>query len=182
MKLFVGLGNPGPKYEITRHNAGFLLIDMIVEDLRASWEESKFQGDIAKADWEGHKCLFLKPMTFMNLSGKSFAGIMKFYKIPLEDLVVIYDDVDVPSGNVKARAGGGHGGHNGIRSIIDCTGSKDFHRIKLGVGRPEDNGRPGQPVDSWVLSKMTDEQLLCLQKEQLDAAKLRIKGIFDKSA
>lgn len=182
MKLFVGLGNPGPKYEITRHNAGFLMVDMLAEELRADWGQSKFQGDIAKVRWEGHECLFLKPMTFMNLSGKSVAGVMKFYKIPREDLVVIYDDVDVPCGKVKARDGGGPGGHNGIRSIIDCIGSKEFHRIKLGVGRPEDNNRPDQPIDSWVLSKMTDDQLISLQKEMLEATKVRIQSIFKKSA
>ncbi len=179
MKLIVGLGNPGPKYETTRHNAGFLMIDQLADKASSRWESSKFEAEIAKGYFQGETCTFLKPMTFMNLSGKSVAGVMRFFKIVPDDVIVMHDDIDVPSGKVKAKIGGGHGGHNGIRSIIDCIGVKDFHRIKLGVGRPGDNGPSEQDVHNWVLGRMTDPELLSLQQEMLDAVLLRVKSIFE---
>ena len=138
MKLIVGLGNPGPKYEITRHNAGFLVLDEVAKRFDVGWSGQRFQGELAKGNIHGETCVLLKPMTFMNLSGRSVAQALRFFKIDESDLIVLHDDIDVPSGKVKARTGGGHGGHNGIRSIIAETGLKDFFRIKLGVGRPKE--------------------------------------------
>jgi len=181
MKLIVGLGNPGPKYETTRHNAGFLMVDSIAEKASASWSTGKFDGELAKGNFLGESCTFLKPMTFMNLSGRSVSAVMRFFKIELEDVIVLHDDIDVPSGKVKTKANGGHGGNNGIRSIIECLGTREFHRVKLGVGRPEDNGAKEQEVHNWVLGPMTDAELISLQREMLDATVVRIKGIFDKS-
>ena len=179
MKLIVGLGNPEPRYETTRHNAGFLMADLLVEKAGAKWEghSARFHGWVGKGSLLGEACVFLKPMTYMNLSGRSVGAVMRFYKLEAKDVIVLFDDVDVPSGNVKARAGGGHGGHNGVRSIIDETGETEFHRIKLGVGRP-----PGQrETADWVLGRMTDQELLALQNEMMKEVEIRLKGIFDQA-
>lgn len=180
MKLLVGLGNPGPQYETTRHNAGFLVLDMLGQDAGISWSDdsARFGGAIGKGVVLGEQAVLLKPMTYMNRSGQSVAAVMRFFKISASDVIVLHDDIDVPSGKVKAREGGGHGGHNGIRSIIDDAGVADFHRIKLGVGRP---GHKDSPVTGWVLGRMTDAELLDLQGPMLEQVRLRIKGIFDKS-
>jgi len=177
VKLIVGLGNPGPKYETTRHNAGFLVLDLIAEDARATFESApKFKGEVAKATVCGEACVLLKPMTFMNLSGQSVVAVMQFYKMTVPDIIVIHDDIDVPAGKVKMRTSGSAGGNNGIRSIIELTGREDFHRIKLGVGRPE-----GQDAKNWVLGKFTDAELLALQGDMLAATKLRLDEIIKKT-
>ncbi|MCX6108195.1 MAG: aminoacyl-tRNA hydrolase [Proteobacteria bacterium] len=175
MKLIVGLGNPGPKYETTRHNAGFLLLDQIAQRAKINWEASKFQGLIGRGSLWGESSILLKPLTFMNLSGRSVGAVMRFFKIEVRDLVVIFDDVDVPAGKVRARVGGGHGGHNGVRSIIDETGLVEFHRLKLGVGRPPE----GWDTADWVLGAMTDTELLGLQEGMLKDVDIRMKQIFD---
>lgn len=177
MKLLVGLGNPGPKYETTRHNAGFLLVDLLAEAAGAEWENgrARFHGDIAKGTLLGQSCIFLKPMTFMNLSGRAVGAALRFFKLEAKDIIVCFDDVDVPVGKVKAREGGGHGGHNGVRSIIDETGISEFHRIKLGVGRPPD----GRDTADWVLGAMADAELMNLQGDMLKDVNVRLKQIFD---
>lgn len=180
MKLVVGLGNPGAKYETTRHNAGFLMLDILAEDYKISWGGNKFDAEHAKGTIMGEACLLLKPQTFMNVSGKSVAQAMRFYKIPHEDLIVLHDDIDLELGKIKAREGGGHGGHNGIRDIIAATGKAEFHRIKLGVGRPKGEKAENMQVSSWVLGNMTDEELIMLQNEMCEDVKLRIKGIFER--
>ncbi|MEZ4742568.1 MAG: aminoacyl-tRNA hydrolase [Bdellovibrionota bacterium] len=180
MKLFVGLGNPGPKYEVTRHNAGFLVLDLLLEHFGGSWQTKKFGGEFGLATVFGCKSLFLKPMTFMNLSGKSVAQALSFYKLGVEDLIVIHDDIDQASGKVKAKEGGGHGGHNGIRSILSTLGQGGFARIKIGVGRPEEGDNKRIEVSDWVLGKFTDAELLQLQEDVFDDVLLRIKGIFDR--
>ncbi|MEN9834250.1 MAG: hypothetical protein RL011_443 [Pseudomonadota bacterium] len=178
MKLIVGLGNPGPKYTTTRHNAGFIMVDLLAAASGASWESghAKFGGDIAKGVVLGQACVFLKPMTFMNLSGRSVGAVQRFFKILPEDTIVCFDDVDLPAGKVRAREGGGHGGHNGVRSIIDETGNANFHRLKLGVGRPTD----GRDTADWVLGVMSDPELLALGEEMRREVELRLKQIFEK--
>ena len=180
MKLLVGLGNPGPQYETTRHNAGFLMVDLIAEKAGISWEggTNRFGGEIAKGTVLGQAVALLKPMTFMNLSGRSVGEVMRFFKVPGPEMVVFYDDLDVPAGKVRAREGGGHGGHNGVRSIIDETGIADFHRMKLGIGRPLHTGEGA--VTGKVLGRMSDEELLALQGPMFDETMVRLKGIFDK--
>lgn len=179
MFVLVGLGNPGPKYETTRHNAGFLVLDLLLEAQGGRFENSKFKGEMGRAKLLGEDCYFLKPMTYMNKSGESVAALMRFYKVPNKNLIVLHDDIDVPTGKVKAKAGGGHGGNNGIRSIIQCLGTNDFHRIKLGVGRPADHEETSNmEVHDWVLSRFSDQELLALEQEMLPAAKLRLDGIF----
>ena len=176
MKLIVGLGNPGIKYEKTRHNAGFLMLDQIACRFGISWSGEKFKGVVARGEIKGESCVLLKPLTFMNLSGQSVSSALSFFKLTANDLVVIHDDIDVPSGKVKARLGGGNGGHNGIRSIIKETGQSDFHRVKLGVGRPEIDS--DLEIETWVLSKLSDVELEAIKGEMLEEVLLRFANIF----
>lgn len=174
MKLIFGLGNPGPKYEVTRHNAGFLILDMLAEKFGIAWTGKKFEAEVGKGDVFGEPCVLLKPQTFMNLSGRSVVSAIQFFKVKPEDIIVISDDVDLESGRVRARTGGGHGGQNGLRSIIAETGQDGFHRIKVGIGRPTN---PQQDVSSWVLGQFTDEELLQLQEKCFTEVLARLENI-----
>lgn len=177
MKLIVGLGNPGSKYEKNRHNAGFLVLDQILSRNGGSWQGKKFDAEWARMTFLGEDCLFLKPQTFMNLSGRSIAQAMRFFKAQVSDVLVVYDDVDVPFGKVKTRMDGGHGGHNGIRSSIAELGSDAFARVKLGVGRPP---HPAMDVASFVLADFAANELEQLEGPMVDEAVLRIQGIFQQ--
>ncbi len=136
MKLLAGLGNPGREYECTPHNVGFQVLDLLTEHLGISTFQSKFQSEICSLTISGESCFFIKPQTYMNKSGVAIAEIVNFYKIPLDKIVIISDDVDLMPGKVRFRNEGGHGGHNGLRSIIESLGGRNFHRIRFGVGRP----------------------------------------------
>ncbi|NRA64338.1 MAG: aminoacyl-tRNA hydrolase [Pseudobacteriovorax sp.] len=178
MKLLVGLGNPGVKYETTRHNMGFLVVDELAERNAISWSGKKFDAVVAKGSVFGIETVFIKPQTFMNLSGKSVLMASKFFKIPIEDIIVIYDDIDMVSGKVKSRRGGGHGGHNGIRSMMASLGGSDFEKIKVGVGRPENSK---VPASDWVLSPLSDEELESVQKSVIQDVEMRLEGIYKQS-
>lgn len=133
MKLIVGLGNPGPKYQHTKHNVGFDIADQYANKLGVSFKnESKLEGELAKANG----LIILKPQTFMNLSGNSISKVVKYYNIDLEDILIIYDDIDLPLAKIRIRQQGGSAGHNGVKSIIQHLGN-DFNRIRIGVGRNE---------------------------------------------
>jgi PTH1 family peptidyl-tRNA hydrolase len=150
MKLLVGLGNPGPTYSQTRHNIGFLTIDKILEKISANdISNKKFLGELYKKG----DLLLLKPTTFMNLSGKSVQAVANFYKIKPEDILVIHDDIDLPFGAVKLKKGGGHGGHNGLKSI-DSLITKEYNRLRLGVDKPEYKSQ----VPEYVLSNFNEEE------------------------
>lgn len=179
LKLIIGLGNPGAKYETTRHNAGFLVLDEIADDLAASWSESQFKALSARATIFGESCLFLKPQTFMNLSGQSVASAQRFYKVATKDCIVIYDDIDMEPSKVKARVGGGHGGHNGVRSMIAEMGSADFHRLKIGVGRPKH--RQDGTVSNWVLNSFSEDELIAIQTSVKQDVLDRLESIFKQS-
>ncbi len=133
--LLVGLGNPGKKYEKTRHNAGFLLCDALLQEYDSEAPAKKFHGEFGKITIAGEPHFILKPQTFMNDSGRSVGAACQFYKIPAEEVVVFYDELDVVPGKVKLKQGGGSGGHNGIRSIDDAIG-KNYWRVRLGIGHP----------------------------------------------
>lgn len=137
MKCIVGLGNPGKKYDKTRHNAGFMVLDEWAERNNWSFSQKKFNGLYTMERIDGEKVVLLKPQTYMNLSGESLRPLMDYYDLDVEDILVIYDDLDLPPGKIRLRKKGGHGGHNGIRSIIDHLGTKEFKRLRVGVGRPE---------------------------------------------
>ena len=154
MTLFVGLGNPGSQYEDTRHNIGFKVIDTLVDDFGArDISKTSFQGILARAS----NTLFLKPTTFMNLSGKSVQPVKYFFKVELENIIVIHDDIDLPFGAVRFKKGGGHGGHNGLKSL-DALLGKEYIRIRVGVGKPEYKSQ----VADYVLHDFSDEEKLLL--------------------
>jgi PTH1 family peptidyl-tRNA hydrolase len=183
LKLLIGLGNPGQRYEMTRHNAGFWVLDELARDANINWDQGavdKFQGEMAKGQVLGEACLLLKPMTFMNLSGRSVLKVAQFFKIPSQDWIVLHDDIDVPSGKVRARAGGGHGGHNGIRSIMEESGKDDFQRVKLGVGRPPklEDGRSMMDVADYVLRSMPAAEVADYIKAVKADVELRMKEMF----
>jgi len=135
--LIVGLGNPGPKYEQTRHNAGFWFVDEVARRYRLDFAvDSRSQGLTARMDWEGEKIHLLKPMRYMNLSGGAVSAVAGFYKIQPSRILVAHDELDFEPGVVKLKVGGGHGGHNGLRDIVARLGSADFARIRLGIGHP----------------------------------------------
>lgn len=135
MKLIVGLGNPGKEYEGTRHNCGFMVIDKLAEKLNVNVDQNKFKGIYVKFKHHGEDIILLKPQTYMNLSGESVIATMQFFKIDKEDLLVIYDDLDMPVGKLRLRKTGSAGGHNGIKNIIAHLNSQDFKRIRVGIDR-----------------------------------------------
>ncbi len=154
--LIVGLGNPGSKYELTRHNAGFLAMDVLAGKLNIRVSQMKFSSLIGQGTFAGKSIMLMKPQKFMNLSGECVKAAVDFYKIPMDRVIVMYDDVSLAPGRLRVRAKGSAGGHNGIKNIIAQCGSDVFPRIKIGVG---DKPHPDYDMADWVLSKFTtDEQ------------------------
>lgn len=153
--LIVGLGNPGPKYEATRHNAGFQAIDAIAGKARVSVKQIKFHALVGAADLGGQKCLLMKPQTFMNESGIAVQAAASYYKIPPERIVVLFDDISLRPGATRIRRKGSDGGHNGIKSIIAHLDSEQFPRVKIGVGAKP---HPDYDLAAWVLSRFTPEE------------------------
>src|SRR5512137_2780141 len=135
-KLIVGLGNPGSKYLWTRHNAGFMVLDQFCQSTGIAVARKNFSALLGEGSFQGERLLLLKPQTFMNLSGRSVNPALHFHKLSLQDLIVIHDDLDIPFGRVKLKEGGGHAGHNGLRSLMQVLGGGEFVRVRIGVGRP----------------------------------------------
>lgn len=154
MYLIVGLGNPGIRYKLTRHNIGFIVIDALAEHLRVNLQHDDFNAESGKTKFGEHDVLLVKPQTFMNLSGQSVQALMAYYKIPLENILVIHDEVDLPFAKMKIQKNRSHGGHNGIRDIHEKIGS-DYARLRLGVGRPT---HPQMEVADYVLQNFSNEQ------------------------
>ena len=152
--LVVGLGNPGPEYAFTRHNAGFLAIDYICLKHGGECQRAKFNALVGEWKIGGKRVLLMKPQTFMNLSGQAIAQACAFYKIPPENVIVISDDISLEIGRMRVRKNGSAGGHNGLKSVIECLKSQDFPRIKLGVGQKPS---PEYPLTDWVLGKIPKE-------------------------
>ena len=153
--LIVGLGNPGGQYANTRHNVGFMAVDTLA-GAGQTWKR-EHDALTARAEIDGRRVIFAKPQTFMNNSGVAVRTLMTFYKIPLENLIVIHDDMDITVGDCREKIGGGSAGHNGIRSI-DAHAGRDYRRIRIGIGHPRDFGLPMDPAD-WVLGKFGAVQL-----------------------
>lgn len=139
MKLIVGLGNPGLEYAQTRHNVGFMALDLLAKELKVSFNKNKYKALIADAQVNGTKILLVKPQAYMNLSGDAVGMLARWHKVLPEDIVVVYDDMDLPLGKLRIRPQGGHGGHNGMKSIIANLGSNTFARIRIGIGHGEFN-------------------------------------------
>ncbi|MGR2661866.1 aminoacyl-tRNA hydrolase [Chromobacterium haemolyticum] len=155
IRLIVGLGNPGPEYDRTRHNAGFWLLDELCWRHKGNWRtDGKFHGDIARVDIEGQDVWLLKPMTYMNLSGQAVLALAHFYKILPDQILVVHDELDLPPGAARFKQGGGHGGHNGLKDIAARLGSPAFWRLRLGIGHPGDRNE----VANFVLKKPRAEE------------------------
>ena len=152
MYLIIGLGNPEEEYSKTRHNMGFNAINKIADQYGIKVNKSKFQGLYESAIIEGKKVMLIKPQTYMNLSGECIKQFVDFYKIPNEDILVIYDDMDIEPGKIKIRKKGGAGGHNGMKSIIKMLGTEEFARIRTGIGRPKHNGDDINYVIVYIVS------------------------------
>ncbi|RRJ83684.1 aminoacyl-tRNA hydrolase [Aestuariirhabdus litorea] len=155
IQLIVGLGNPGPEYERTRHNAGALFVEQLARACGASLQpERKFFGDCARIQLQGHELRLINPTTFMNRSGQAVVAIANFYKIPLEAILVAHDELDIEAGLARLKVGGGHGGHNGLRDIISRMGGNQFMRLRLGIGHPGHSSL----VTGHVLSKASQSE------------------------
>lgn len=165
--IVAGLGNPGKEYQNTRHNAGFLAIDALAEKCGASLRRLKFKGLCGEAMIGEKKTLLLKPSTFMNLSGQSVTEAMRFYKVPPERVIVLFDDISLEPGKLRIRRKGSDGGHNGMKNIIYLSGSDQFPRIKLGIGAKPN---PDYNLADWVLSKFTKEELPLMEEAAKHAA------------
>jgi peptidyl-tRNA hydrolase, PTH1 family len=176
--LIVGLGNPGPKYTQTRHNAGWQLLDTIIRHSPARFDEKQGKGLLARLELAGVNVALVKPQTFMNLSGEAVVSAAHFYKVPPERILVAFDDVDLPLATLRLRPKGGAGGHKGMRSLIAQLGTEDFPRVRLGIGRP-----PGQmPTEAYVLQKFGPVELeaMAVTYEQgVDAVKAVITEGID---
>ena len=171
MKLIVGLGNPGDKYKDNRHNIGFMTVDEWAVTHQLNFNKTMFDAVYAEEMINGEKVLFVKPHTYMNLSGQAVRPLMNYFKIPVEDIVVIYDDMDLDVGRIRLRQKGSAGGHNGIKSMIECLGTNEFKRIKVGVGRPKGN----RTVVSHVLAGFPKEE----QEDVIMSVKTAVDAIAD---
>lgn len=166
MKLIVGLGNPGKEYENTRHNSGFFVMDELAKECQVQIEQKKFKSLIATTRIHGEQVMLMKPQTYMNNSGEAVIEAVKFYHIDLEDILVIYDDMDMPIGKIRLREKGSAGGQNGVKSIIAHLHTQDFKRIRVGIGKDS-----RVPVVDWVLGKIRKEELedyhqaVCMAKD-----------------
>ncbi|MCX7552970.1 aminoacyl-tRNA hydrolase [Marinicella sp. S1101] len=180
MQVIFGLGNPGEKYQSTRHNAGFWFVDALAATHNATFKtEKKFKAEVATINHMGQKLWLVKPQTFMNCSGQSVIPFIKFYRIPIDQVLVAYDELDIPAGTAKLKRGGGHGGHNGLRDIIPGMGS-EFKRLRIGIGHPGDKSK----VTPWVLGRPSLNDAIeierCIDKCVKEVDNL-LKGDWDRA-
>jgi PTH1 family peptidyl-tRNA hydrolase len=161
MKTYViaGLGNPGPKYQWTRHNAGFLFLDRLAHLENLSITRASFSGLAGEWKYNDSRLILLKPQTFMNLSGRAVMQALQFYKLPLSQLIVVHDELDLPFGTARLKQGGGHGGHNGLRSIMEQLGKGEFTRLRIGIGRP-----PHGDTVNYVLGNIPPAEMEIMQR------------------
>lgn len=179
--IVVGLGNPDRKYENTRHNAGFIMVDYIAEKLGIKINRIKFKSVVGEGNINGSKVLFMKPSTYMNNSGEAVVEAMNFYKVPAENVIVLLDDINLDVGKMRIRSKGSDGGQKGMRSIIYLTGKDTFPRIKIGIGKKPN---PEYDLAAWVLSKFTKDETALLEKvaeNSLNAVSLLIEGNVQKA-
>jgi len=177
MRLVVGLGNPGTQYELTRHNVGFMFLDELAASANEQFNQSKFSGLTCRIRWKGHDLLLLKPQTFMNLSGGSVLEAVQFYKLSPADVIVVFDDLDQVAGAVRLRAGGGHGGHNGVRDILARWGQDSFFRLKIGIGKPEHKSA----VVGHVLGRFDNTELEDLKSKVFKTAEERLLDVLKRT-
>ena len=165
--LIVGLGNPGAEYAKTRHNAGFMLVDLLSNRWRADWNnEKKFQSRIAKTERNGKRLVLCEPQTFMNLSGEAVSAVAKFYQLSLKNLIVAVDDADLPLGEIRLRPSGSSGGHHGLESIEKHVGSREYARLRIGIGRKDSR----REISGHVLGKISATEMVLMEKVLARAA------------
>ena len=180
MKIIAGLGNPGKKYDGTKHNTGFMALDYYLRKNSLTLEREKFEGKYTKQKIAGVDVILLEPQTFMNDSGRSVAQFARFFKVDPQDILIIHDDMDMPLGKIRIRANGKSGGHNGIKSIIRDLGTNDFNRLKIGIRHP-DNVTEASVV-SWVLSQFNTEQKKLMDEAFMTASEVIADFIAGKSS
>ncbi len=174
IQCIVGLGNPGEKYASTRHNAGFWFVDELARRYQGVFRtEAKFSGEVCRITMSGRDCWLLKPSTFMNRSGRSVSAIARFYKMDAENLLLAHDELDLDPGIARLKQGGGHGGHNGLRDSASAMNSKDFYRLRLGIGHP---GHRDQVTD-YVLSRPSRNEQQQIE-QAIDAASDQLEGLL----
>jgi peptidyl-tRNA hydrolase, PTH1 family len=172
IKIIVGLGNPGAEYEATRHNAGFWFVDRLAECHNQSFKtESRHHGQVCRLMLHGQECRLLKPMTYMNRSGLAVASLANYYRIAPEAILVAHDELDLPPGEIRLKTGGGHAGHNGLRDIMSALGSRDFHRLRIGIDHPNQQGA----VVDYVLGRPSKGDRAAI----MDAIELAITCLDD---
>ena len=179
--LIVGLGNPGKQYEDTRHNAGFISLDYIADELNVKVNKVKFKSAVGEARISGKRCLLMKPSTFMNLSGQAVTEAMRFYKLSPQQVIVISDDISLDVGKIRIRRKGSDGGQNGLKNIIYLSGSDEFPRVKVGIGKKP---HPDYDLKDWVLSRFTDKDKKLLAERLPDikgAVECIVSGEIDKA-
>jgi len=179
--IITGLGNIGMEYENTRHNAGFMVLDQLAGQYGTEINRLNFKGKTAEVNIEGVRCLLLKPSTYMNNSGESVVKALDFYKLGIESLIVVCDDISLDTGRLRIRRKGSHGGHNGLRSICELTGSDDYQRIKMGVGKKP---HPDYDLAKWVLGKFSKQDMENMKKSAENACeciKLMVQGKTDEA-
>ena len=173
MKIIVGLGNPGKEYEKTRHNIGFMAVEKLAEIMNININKNKFNGLVGEGMYNGEKIMLIKPQTFMNLSGNCVQEVANFYKIDPEDIVVIYDDIDIEFGKIRVRPNGSPGTHNGMRNITEMLQTQNFPRIRVGSGRPKE----GQQLYDFVLSQFDEDEAKIMQNSIKNAADAAVEII-----
>jgi PTH1 family peptidyl-tRNA hydrolase len=183
IRLIVGLGNPGPEYELTRHNAGFWLVDNLANTLPGCrlQRETRFNGMVAKGSISGNEVWLLEPLTFMNRSGQSVGALVRFFKIKPEEVLVVHDELDIPPGVAKLKKGGSSGGHNGLKDITAALGTQDYWRLRLGIGHPR-NLSSQQAVADFVLHRPRKEEQPLIEEsidKSLRIIPLVVEGKFD---
>ena len=179
--MIVGLGNPGRQYEETRHNVGFIALDMLADKYGIKVNKLKFKALMGDGRIEGRRCLLLKPQTFMNLSGEAVREAEQFYKIPPENIIVIFDDISLDPGKLRIRRKGSHGGHNGMKNIIALMGNDNIPRIKMGVGAKPN---PEYDLADWVLSRFSQSEAKLIKQvaeDTVSAIEYMVKGDIDKA-
>ncbi|CAM4485947.1 aminoacyl-tRNA hydrolase [Paenibacillus tarimensis] len=180
MKWIVGLGNPGSTYQSTRHNVGFMVVDTLAKRWGISVTQSKFKALVGEGHVQGERVYLIKPMTYMNLSGETVRAFMDFYKAELDDFIVVYDDLDTEIGKIRLRYQGSAGGHNGIKSIIQHTGTQSFNRVRMGISRPA----PGVNIADYVLSpfaKSEHDQLAGMIEAAADALEYALSHPYEQT-
>jgi PTH1 family peptidyl-tRNA hydrolase len=180
LRLIVGLGNPGLKYEKTRHNAGFVFLEELASRYGCQWAlETRFQGLLSQFKFQGNKVILLKPQTFMNLSGVSVSSVMNYYKLSADELLVVHDELDLPEGVLRFKKNGGHAGHNGLRDIMSHIATRDFCRLRVGIGRPA----IGMEVAGYVLgsaASVARQAMVCEINRVCDHLEIVLQGDVER--